>query len=41
MKVGQAINLYQEYHKVNSKKTPSTHTGTLFPSSAMSSEEGN
>jgi hypothetical protein len=28
MKVEQAISLYQEYHKVNSKKTPSTHTGT-------------
>ena len=41
MKVEQTISLYLEYHKVNSKKTPLTHTGTLSPSSAMSSEAGN
>jgi hypothetical protein len=41
MKVKQAIKLYQEYHKMNSKKRPSTHTGALSLSSVMSSEAGN
>jgi hypothetical protein len=35
MKVEQAINLFKEYQRVNSKKTPSTPTGLLFPGSTI------
>ena len=40
MKVEQAISLYQEYHRMNSKKTLSTPTGARCPSSVMSSATG-